>query len=150
MEEAERRRKIKTEEKVRRQDGDNPEEEKSDDVQVADSDKDDDDDVITLEDEAQSVAGSEKCDVAETAETKGDEEELVPQVTIGPDGNIVINQARYELLVSWPHCFPSVSFPFLQGEMFHQPWSNMLLTSNPSHKYICISGYHFTNILMSS
>lgn len=148
MEEAERRRKIKTEEKVRRQDEDIPEEEKSSDVQVANSD--DDDDVITLEDETQSVAGSEKCDVAGAAETKDGEEELVPQVTIGPDGNIVINQARYELLVSWSHCFPSVSFPFLQGEMFQQPWSNMLLTSNPSHKYICISGYHFTDILMSS
>ena len=106
VEEAERRRKIKAEERVRKQEadnpkGDNPKEESVDDAEadVANVDDLDNDDVIELEDETHSVAGTEKSDAAAVSETKGDEEEedeaLVPQVTIGPDGNIVINMSRY-------------------------------------------------------
>jgi len=98
VEEAEKRIKNKTEEQVRKQEEDTQREGKRDATEAAKSDEDNDD-VITLEDEVQSVAGSERVDGGGREETKGEEEEedsLVPQVTIGPDGNIVINQARWE------------------------------------------------------
>ena len=109
MEEAERKRKNKAEERVRKQEGENPKgdnpknpkEEKADDAEadIANVDDLDNDHVIDLEDDTHSVAGTEKSDAARETETKGgeeeeDEETLVPQVTIGPDGNIVINMSR--------------------------------------------------------
>ena len=106
MEEAERKRKNKAEERVRKQEGenpkgDNPKEEKVDEAEadIANVDDLDNDHVIDLDDETHSVAGTEKSDAAGVSETKGgeeedDEETLVPQVTIGPDGNIVINMSR--------------------------------------------------------